>query len=271
MRNPLILCCALLLGVLQPLLVRSQTLTGNLLPGLKIVQEAAYDGSSLYGYIDGGSTLYFEYGFEHLTVQEVILGAEKFTIEYWRMKSCREAFGIYSISAFACKQCDQEGMTNCENPYQSQLMVGHCYVSVVNTTGTATAQAAAAQLIRKLKETLPQEEGLKLPEGIRPSKDKLTTVVKFIQGEVGLQNGLPDWSGCFEGITGFSIWIRKMEMDGKERQKALVTFAEAGGLSKFIQNCSLVAKGKGWISPDDKNGHWTVTKTGEKEITVEVQ
>ncbi len=54
----------------HPLTAFSQLLTNDQLPGLKIEKESLYDGTSLYGYIDGGSTLYFEYGFDQLVVQE---------------------------------------------------------------------------------------------------------------------------------------------------------------------------------------------------------
>jgi hypothetical protein len=271
MQKPLIILLVLVLSFILPLTARSQILTNDRLPGLKIDKESAYDGTSLYGYIDGGSTLYFEYGFDHLTVQELTFNQEKFTIEYWRMKSCQAAFGIYSINTFTCVASDQQGMIDCENQYQSQLFAGHHYISVVSTTGTKAAQSASAQLIRKLKEIIPAEEGLTLPEPILRSSDRLTGEVKFIRGELGLQNGLPDWSIYFEGLNGFELWIRQTQIDGKEIRKAIITFSSPADLATFVHNASLVPAGDGWTSPDNKNGRWMVTKRGEKKILVEIR
>ena len=107
------------------------------------------------------------------------------------MKSCLGAFGIYSVNTFHCQSADQQEMTDCENQYQVQLFAGHHYISIVNTTGTPVAQSASLLLARKLKELLPAEEGLIIPKEFGTSTYLLTGKLKFIQGELGLQNGLP--------------------------------------------------------------------------------
>ena len=186
MRKYLIILSLTALFLAPALKAKSQLLNADQLPGLKITKESIFDGTSLYGYIDGGSSLYFEYGFERLTVQEVVFQDQKINLEYFRMKSCHGAFGIYSINTFQCQSRDQQGRIDCENPYQQQLGAGHFYISVVNATGTAAAQDASAMLVRKLKEVIPAEEGLLLPEQVRDPADQLTGSVKYIRGELGL-------------------------------------------------------------------------------------
>ena len=271
MRNRLFLLLFSFLPLVCPLVVRSQVLTNDQLPGLKIEKESVYDGMSLYGYIDGGSVLYFEYGFDKLTVQEVAYQNEKFTIEYFRMKSCKGAFGIYSINTFRCASSDQQEMINCENQYQSQLFAGHHYLSVVNTTGSAAARNAAALLVKKLKEIIPGEEGLALPKPIIDQPDKITGAVKFIKGELGLQNGLPDWSIYFEGVKGFELWIRQTQADGKEVRKAFISFDNSAAFETFVHNTSLVPAGDGWKSPGNQTEKWIATKMGNQSVLVEIR
>lgn len=271
MRNILFILLIAVLLLVNPLTVRSQLLENDQIPGLKIEKETGYDGTSLYGYIDGGSTLYFEYGFDHLTVQEVVFQNEKFTIEDYRMKSCKGAFGIYSINTFQCGSSDQQGMINCENPYQFQLFAGHHYISVVNTTGTPAARSASVLLAKKLKEIIPEEEGLTLPEPVISISGKMTGEVKFINGELGLQNGLPDWSSYFEGLNNFELWIRQTQTAGKDYRKALVSFGRPVDLETFIRHASLVPSGDGWKSKEDQEEQWVVTRMGEKTVLVFIQ
>jgi len=250
---------------------KSQLLSADQLPGLKIAKESIFDGTSLYGYIDGGSTLYFEYGFERLTVQEVVFQDQKINLEYFRMKSCKGAFGIYSINTFQCQAWDQQGRIDCENPYQQQLCAGHFYISVVNAIGTAAARGASTLLVKKLKEVIPAEEGLLLPEQIRDPADQLTGSVKYIRGELGLQNGLPDFSNYFEGITNFELWIRQSSADGKDQRKFLLSFDTAVALESFVHNASLVPSGNGWKSKESQAEKWTAVKMGEQTLLVEIK
>lgn len=264
----LLLSC---LAIFIPSPGQSQVLTKDLLPGLIITKQSTYDGTSLYGYINGGSSLYFEYGFDKLTVQEVVLRNEKFTIGYYRMKSSEAAFGIYSINTFQCEQSDQNEMISCQNPYQLQLFRGHHYISVVNDSGSAVARDLSVELMKKLKAIIPEEEKIELPDQLATTDGKLTGKVKFIKGELGLQNGLADWSSYFEGLNGFNLWIRQSQNDGKDIRKAVITFNNAAGLQTFIQNASLVPDGEGWKSALQQSERWSVKKIGEAEIVAEVQ
>ena len=259
------------LSLALPQQAMSQLLTTELLSGLKIEKESNYDGTSLYGYIDGGSSLYFEYGFERLTVQEIVFQDQKINLEYFRMKSCKGAFGIYSINTFQCQAWDQQGRIDCENPYQQQLCTGHFYISVVNATGTSAARGASALLVKKLIEVIPAEEGLLLPEQIRDPACQLTGSVKYIRGELGLQNGLPDFSNYFEGITNFELWMQQSTADGKDRKKFLLSFDTAAAMESFVHNVALVPAGNGWKSKEGSSEQWHAEKLGDQKIFVEIK
>ena len=271
MQKNLFILLLIWLSLALPQKAISQLLTAELLPGLRIEKESNYDGTSLYGYIDGGSTLYFEYGFDRLTVQEVVFLDQKINIEYFRMKSCKGAFGIYSINTFQCVAKDQQGRIDCENLYQQQLCAGHFYISVVNSSGTAAARSASTMLVSKLKEVIPAEEGLLLPEQIRDPAAQLTGSVKYIRGELGLQNGLPDFSNYFEGIPNFELWMRQTTSDGKDQKKFLLSFDTAVAMESFVQNAALVPSGNGWKSKEGSSEQWHVEKLGDQKIFVEIK
>ncbi|MEK7720448.1 MAG: hypothetical protein AAB347_12750 [Bacteroidota bacterium] len=187
------------------------------------------------------------------------------------MKSCLVAFGIYSVNTFHCQSADQQEMTDCENQYQVQLFAGHHYISIVNTTGTPVAQSASLLLARKLKELLPAEEGLIIPKEFGTSTYLLTGKLKFIQGELGLQNGLPDWSSYFEGLKKFNLWFRQNKSDSNNLRQALVTFDSPGDQDIFLHNASLVFTDKGWESKEDQAEKWVVKKIGEINIFIDVR
>lgn len=271
MKSSLKWCLGFLLTFLVLFPAGAQQLTDGELPGLKITKTTHYDGTSLYGYINGGSSLYFEYGFDRLTVQEIDLQGEKLTVEYYRMKSSPAAFGIWSINTFQCESADPKGMTDCQNPYQLQLNHGHYYISVVNQSGNTRAQQLSRDLAAQLRLTLPADEAIVPPAALAPGTEQLTGKTKLIFGELGLQNGLPDWSLCFEGIAAFQLWITQREVEGKELRRAVIAFNHPSDLQRFIQNTTLVPDGEGWKSAPQQTERWSVKKIGETEIMAEVQ
>lgn len=94
---------------------------------------------------------------------------------------------------------------------------------------------------------------------------------KSVQGELGLQNGLPDWSSYFEGLKNFNLWFRQSKTEGKDFRQALVTFDSPADLDNFLRNASLIPSGDGWKSKEDQAEKWVVKKIGEKTIWVEVR
>ena len=54
-----------------------------------------FTGSGLYGHIDGGAEIFFEFGFEELTVQRYARGLDGVELELYRMRDPAAALGIY--------------------------------------------------------------------------------------------------------------------------------------------------------------------------------
>ena len=59
-------------------------------------QARVFTGSGLYGHIDGGAEIFFEFGFEEATVQRYLYGGETAVeVELYRMTDPTAALGIY--------------------------------------------------------------------------------------------------------------------------------------------------------------------------------
>jgi hypothetical protein len=113
----------------------------------EIKRERTFTGEGLYGFMNGGADLYFEYGFKTLVNRDIMYKGEAFTMDIFEMPTCNDAFGIYSIHAGRCQQADTMGMINCFSPYQLQTAINNYYVSIVFPSGSAKAQQIATELI----------------------------------------------------------------------------------------------------------------------------
>jgi uncharacterized protein DUF6599 len=87
-------------------------------PGAEITRNDTYDGTSLWGYMNGGADLYLEYGFLNLRVEEMKLKGEELKIECFQMSSPLSAFGIFSVRTYKCLAKDTICKIDCLNRYQ---------------------------------------------------------------------------------------------------------------------------------------------------------
>ncbi len=176
------------------------------LPGSKISRQEVFTGGALWGLINGGADLYFEYGFDRMILQEISWQGEEFRLELYRMTSPLSAFGIFSVSVHGCIEGGPSSTGDCLNRYQHQLYSGNYYLSLINYSGTTKARELAVE-ISDIIFSLIGEERISLPgifnhEVFRGSVDQ----VKIVMGMLGLQNILPGEASLFEGIDDYLIW-----------------------------------------------------------------
>ncbi len=219
--------------------------TGNELPGLssqdsvQITRDEQYDGNSLWGLIDGGADVYLEYGFDKLRLQELNYHGENFRIEVYRMDTPEDAFGIYSVYTFTCQNPYGLYADHCKNAYQYQVMAGNYYINVMNETGTARA----SQLGNKIGNKLAAEVGnstfvlpeLFVSEALKEVKGK----VKFMRGDLGLQNGFPAWTRRFAGIDSFRLYLLKGSYQDLPFKLADVKFDNEQDLRSFLNHSGI--------------------------------
>ena len=216
----------------------------------KIVKTDFYEGSALYGYIDGGADLYLEYGFKKLGRQEIRAGGERMVVEIYLMRSPLDAFGVFSVMRFQCVPLDSTTPLSCQSPFQLQAAVGDCYLSITNETGSLEAQRQSVDLFRELVRKIK-------PQTVRLANVFSDPLLKphaknamYMCGRLGLQNGMPGWEQRFRGLGGFSLTVLPIERGEHSMRVAHVRFDTKEGLQDFMR-----LSGFGTSVPDRKEGN----------------
>jgi hypothetical protein len=99
----------------------------------------------LYGYIDGGAELFFEFGFERLTQQKYQSGRSQVAIDFYRMTDPTAATGIYLMKCGKETPAAALGDRNTVNRYQLMFVRDRFFVIVNNVSG---AEALAPEVVR---------------------------------------------------------------------------------------------------------------------------
>ena len=200
---------------------------------VNLISESKYDGSGLWGYINGGADIYLEYGFDKLLVQEIEHKHSKFKIEYYRMKNAAAAFGIYSVSIFKCGKQNAISKFCCITPYQIQSALGRFYISISNETGKAETNKHALELFSAIKKKC-NEPDFVLSELLQKIiEKKKVNEIKYFRGKLGIQNGVPEWTELFEGIIFNDIYLFSFVSKYDQVKSAVISFANSGDMKKF--------------------------------------
>lgn len=205
------------------------------IPGIIITREDKYDGTSLWGYIDGGADVYLEYGFDKLLSQEAKSDSETFRIDIYRMTSPEAAYGIYSVSKFKCLS-DTLSKYCCITQYQVQIAHGSLYISVASESGSAKAQQTAAMIACRIMEKNESAEDFNAPALFYlPELTSDRSDLMFFNGKLGVQNGLPDWLDIFENSGRFSMYYLPLQVKDGNTDISLLIFESNEDRAAFIQ------------------------------------
>jgi len=183
------------------------------LSGVQGIEEAhnrTYTDASLYGYINGGAELYLEYGFDTLTVTELVCDGRDIKIETYRMKDPEAAFGIFSVSRFRCNGGARLTEYICRSAYQLQFAKGPYYVSIINDTGSEADQKKAGEIASLIIDQIPDpsfDPGRFFTDGVDEETMKGAVLVR---GPLGIYNGIPALEETLGEANDYSaLMIRK--------------------------------------------------------------
>jgi hypothetical protein len=229
------------------------SLTADDIPGIKIVRSDTVNGKALWGLIDGGADIYFEYGFSNVTVQEILWKDHHFKVETYTMGSEEAAFGIFSVSHHRCKS-DTLTKWCCVTLYQIQFAAGTYYVSVVNDSGTSAEHEYSRLISKKILEKI-NREGLALPSIFsdilfQPHINK----IKFVSGPLGIQNGFPSWEESFASIEKYGAYILPIESDSGSITISTISFVSSENTRQFLHNINTENAKIGEFLIDKSNG-----------------
>lgn len=233
----------LLLILSFPWYLKSQPLPvidKNDFSGIKSFTSRTYNGESLYGYIDGGADLYLEYGFSGVTVSEFVLDNSRFKVEVYRMKGPEEAYGIYSVSKFRCRNRPGFTQYTCQNRYQLQVCAGQYYLNIINSNGSSADSAISVTIGEKLvgKASLKPPQ---INDSFSPADQTLPSGEPFlVKGRLGAMNAVPELENYFKDADGLTAMI----FPGEKSWLLLIRFNSPEQLIKY---CSMM----GWKNPDN--------------------
>ena len=213
---------------------------------VEIKNERVFTGTALYGFMNGGADLYYEYGFKELVSREIRYKGEDFTVDIYTMNTPLDAFGIYSIHVFKCLRVDSLGRFDCLSKYQLQAVDGNAYVSIVFQSGSNAARKAADELYRVY--VADGKSGINIPGQLTYMAQSGSGTVKYMKGKLGLNNVQSSLTELLDGISGYEIW----HVENTERKEAVVlvllqTSKDCTLLQKRISNGNIIRKGEKFV------------------------
>ncbi|GEM_PF-870680 len=178
---------------------------------LTIVREREYVGEALYGYINGGSDLYLEYGFRTLKVIDVQYKGNSYVVEVYSMPSPEDAFGIYSQHTFKCSSADSLFLFDCSSARQFQLAQGNLYISVVFDPFKGASREGASAVSGYFLSKYDNGNRPRIPANIilLLADEKASRRLKYSRGLISLGN--INYAACkyFEDLANYNIWVLK--------------------------------------------------------------
>ena len=205
------------------------------LSGGTILSTDYYTGQALFGYIDGGADLYLEYSFKKLGRQEIQSSNEKIVVEIYQMAGANEAYGIFSVQRFKCVPVDSLSPNTCLSKYQLQAVVGNCYLSIVNESGSPDARRASVEIFHAIRAKV-KPQPMDFPEIFaRPELKQHRSGIIVAYGRLGVQNGCSELDTLFQNIPRFSLTLLPIEIGSERLSIAHLRFASDRESSEFCR------------------------------------
>jgi len=158
-------------------------LTGDWQP---VGKPLVFKERSLYGRIDGGAELFFEFGFDDLTVQTWQSGEASLEVETFRMESPAAALGIYLAKCGREKPVTGVAARNTGNRFQLLMVKRDNYYQINNHSGDKKLESVMAALAQELVAGEPQDPALPIWEHL-PTENRVAGSERLIRGPFALQ------------------------------------------------------------------------------------
>lgn len=201
------------------------------LPRSKFSPPLYFKGESLFGYIDGGADIYLEYGFSGLTVSQFEYMKGRYKVEIYKMNGPEEAFGIFSISRFHCRQRPAFSTYTCQNKYQLLICSGSYYISIINEAGSKADSAASILIGEKIVAKIAQPAAdltLFFPE---VPVETLRNDAKLVKGKLGIVNGVTELEKFFKDATNYTAVI----LSASDKSLISIQFNNSKALQEFAE------------------------------------
>lgn len=224
----------LLLGA-QPV----QPITSADFPDAVVSRPDHYNTESIWDYMNSGADLFLEFGFTSLMVQELAWPDARIKLEIWQMNSPEAAYGIYSLSLIKCPVRDTLCGFDCLSAFGYQAAWGDLYLTLTGEEGTGNDLRPFLPAVQTLMKKNPRT-AFTLPEPfndpiIRQGRRNLT----FINGPVGLQNGMFPYQDLFTGVR-FGMFATLLTRSDLDVYFSRIAFLTPGDMLLFLGYAGLM-------------------------------
>lgn len=207
--------------------------------GLKIIKTDIFKGEQLYNYIDGGADLFFEYGFNSVTVQDLDINGNPFMAEFFCMGNLENAIGITSIFREHVFDYDSASQVYYSaSVEQTQFFLNNYYIRIVNNTDFDGGKRVCMELMSLIcKKYAPKK--YTFPFKIKIDKDILSMWnIKICYGRLGLQNALsiePDYYAYLQNMSFYYIAMG----DNDDTEIRVYKLTEESQLSDLLEQLQI--------------------------------
>jgi hypothetical protein len=211
---------------------------GNFSPGWKKDGSfRRFDQKNLYGHIDGGAELFFEFGFVTLNYQRYKNKADELILEIYEMENSTSALGIYLMKCGQETPLNNLNARNSGNPYQILLVKGACIIQIYNLNGEQTLVPVMIQLAKIVLENVPDTEPVEILK-ILPTDSLIPGSAKIFRGNYALQSIYTFGSGDVLLLGGkiFGVLGDFPEAGGNNFTLLLIPYPDADSAWKAFQN-----------------------------------
>jgi hypothetical protein len=148
---------------------------------LKFIQQ------DLYNYINGGSELFLEFGFDVLHVQKYYRGEDELAVEAYRMQSPEAALGIYLMKCGKETPIPELTTRNTGDRYQFMILKGEYFILINNYTAKESLLAVMVELANRTIDSIAERKTADF-FSILPEKDLIKGSERLIRGLYSLQS-----------------------------------------------------------------------------------
>ncbi len=215
---------------------------------VEVKRERVFTGTALYGFMNGGADLFFEFNVERLTNRDITYNGEEYTIDIYELPTSEDAFGIYSMHIFRCERADTLGFTNCLSPYQYQAVAGNLYVSIVFPSGSTAAKSMARDVLEYYVEASADNIQPHFPN--LPGIDSVYSgYVKFVRGPLSALNASVGMYNLVKDTRFYGAWFVPNREQGTFR--TIISFESVEDKNAFkekMNNSNVLEEGELYLS-----------------------
>ncbi len=211
---------------------------GNFSPGwTKDGSNRIFDHKNLYGHIDGGAELFFEFGFIALNYQRYKNDSDELILEIYEMENSTAALGIYLMKCGQETPMNTIDARNTVNAYQILIVKGACFVQIYNLNGEQSLMPAMIQLAQKALENIPVAEPVEILK-LLPQDSLINGSAKIFRGNYALQSIYTFGSGDVFLLGGkiFGVLGDYHAANGSTLTLLLISYPDFDAAQKAFQN-----------------------------------